>query len=212
MLKYKILSMLLALSVISIIFLKKDALAVESESDLGDMKYRNIAKVIRPYDAPKDLRNIRKIAVLLTGTSPLFGQSVRDLLTIKLKDIGLETIEQTKLFEASAQELSRLEQQAQQAQGSHEGKILSAIEIGRKLGIDGIIAGSIFEGRRQISFTKDNPPQSIENIVVSMFYLQLIDTRTEKVILTVVLEYDKGASIVNAVDTMTKMLKEEMKR
>jgi len=71
--------------------------------------------------------------------------------------------------------------------------------------------GTIFEGRRQIGFSEDKTPLSMEKIVVSTFYLQLIDIKTEKVILAVILDYDKGESIINAIDMMTKIINEEIK-
>lgn len=52
----------------------------------------------------------------------------------------------------------------------------------------------------------------MEKIVVSTFCLELIDVKTEKVALIVILEYDKGENIVNAVDTMIKYVLEEIKK
>ena len=42
-------------------------------------------------------------------------------------------------------------------------------------------------------------------------YLQVINIRSEKVVLSIVLEYDMGEALVNAIDAMTKYIKEEIK-
>jgi len=51
----------------------------------------------------------------------------------------------------------------------------------------------------------------MEKIVVSTFYLQVIDVQTEKVVLAIILEYDKGENVANVIDIMTKIIIDEIK-
>ncbi len=85
------------------------------------------------------------------------------------------------------------------------------VEIGRKLGLDAAFVGTIFEGKEQISLSDEKPPRVLEKIMVSTFYLQVIDIKTEQIVLSVMLEYDKGGSLTDAVDAMTKLVKGELK-
>lgn len=238
MLKHKIF-----LSIFVFFFLSvccsQNIVAAESEKNLGDSKLGNIAKIIKPADvSTSDFKKIRKVAVLITSTLPLFGGVAEDQLAIKLRDKGFDVIESSKVSEATQKELIREElknletrldlerQLGKPGEKSIDQKITEKqieqlkeastkkgilLEIGKKLGLDAAIIGTLFEGRRQIGFSDDNPPLSMEKIVVSTFYLQVIDIKTEKVILSVILEYDKGESITKAIDTMTEKIIEEMK-
>jgi hypothetical protein len=86
----------------------------------------------------------------------------------------------------------------------------SIIEVARNLGLDALLLGTIFEGKRQIGFPDNKPPVSMEKIVVSTFHLQVVDVKTEKIMLSIMLEYDEGQNLTNTIDTMAKMLNDEM--
>lgn len=211
MVKYKIFGAIIAQFIILLYLFGHGVLASEYEKDIGDFKPKNIAKVIRPSDVSKiDLKKIKKIAVLVTSTSPLFGQVAEDLLAVKLSDMNLEVVERTKVSEVTVKELGRIEKQMEMEKGKQQEEILNIIKIGKSLDLNAVIVGTLFEGRRQISFSEENPPRLMDKIVVSTFHLQIIDTQTEKVMLSVILEYDKGENIINAVDTMTKIIKDEI--
>ncbi len=188
----------------------RDAFGSESETDLPDSKPRNIARIIKPPDvSKKDLRKIKRTAVLITSTSELFGQVAEDLLAAKLRDANFEVVERTKVSEVTVEELNRIRKQAEADKETQQDVILNVIKIAQKLGLDAVIAGTLFEGRRQTTFPEDKPPRFMDKIVVSTFYLQVIDARTEKVVLSVILEYDKGETVVNAVDVICRIIKEE---
>lgn len=228
--------------------------ASEQEKDLGVSKSKNIAKIIKPSDvANVDLKQMKKVAVLITSTLPLFGEVAEDQLMIKLRDMGLDVIQRSKITDLTQKELmreevrtleeelkiykeqlefekqlekedesirglKRLEKQAEQIAAqiermkeSSQKENLNIVEIGQKLGLDTAIVGTLFEGKRQISFSEDKSPSAMEKIVVSTFYLQIIDIKSDKVILAMMLEYDKGESVMNAVDAVTNIIKEERK-
>lgn len=182
------------------------ASAREMEKEFSNSKLRDFAKVIVPLGVSKEeLKKIKKIAVLISSPSQLFGETATDLLAVKLRD-HFEVTEQTKVSETTWEEIQNFEKQAEvQKQG-----ILDVIKIGKKLGLDAVFVGTIFEGRREISFNRDNPPRLMEKIVVSTFYLQVVDIQSEKVVVAIILEYDKGENIYNAVDTMTSIIRDEM--
>ena len=213
--------------------------ASESEKNLGDPELKNKVKVIKPSDVSPKV--IRKIAVLITSTSPLFGGVAEDQLSIKLRDKGYNVLERSKFSELTQRELMKeelnrlqeqldLEKQLDKAGEKTkelsilENKIdqlrktwdtsqrdaLNIIDIAKKLGLDAVFMGTVFEGRRQIGFSQDNPPISIDKLVVATFHLQVIDIQTGKVILAIMLEYDKGENMANAIDVMTKIIKEEI--
>lgn len=206
---FLMMAVLLALSLIYLLY--QNAYAGETERDLGNSKLRNIAKVIIPSDVSKEnLKKVKKIAVLVSSPSQLFGETVADLLSIKLRDL-FEVAEQTKVSEATWEEIRNFEKQGEKNKEKQQEEILNIIKIGEKLGLNAVFVGTVFEGRRQINFTEEKPPRGMEQIVVSTFYLQIVDVLTEKVMLSIILEYDKGENIINAVDIMTKIIKEEMK-
>jgi len=84
------------------------------------------------------------------------------------------------------------------------------VEVARGLGLDALLLGTIFEGKRQIGFPNDKPPVSMEKIVVSTFHLQVVDVKTERVMLSFMLEFDQGENLSNTIDKMAKLLKDEM--
>jgi len=225
---------------IFVICFVRDLSAKESEKNLGEPEFKNKVKIIKPDDVSS--RTMRKMAVLITSTSPLFGGVAEDQLSIKLRDNGYDIIERSKISELTQrelmkEELNRLQEQLDLAKqldkAGERTKELSILEnkidqlrknwdtsqkeapnildIGKKLGLDAVIMGTVFEGRRQIGFNQDNPPMSIEKLVVSTFHLQVIDVQTGKVILAVILEYDRGENITNAIDVITDIIKKEIK-
>jgi hypothetical protein len=130
----------------------------------------------------------------------------------------LELEKQLENEQENLKELRRLEQRTdqilQQIQRSQRGaqtESFDVVEIGRKLGLDAAFVGTVFEGKQQFNLTKEKPPRVMEKIVVSTFYLQVIDIKTEQIVLSIMLEYDKGENLTNAVDTLTKLLMDELK-
>ncbi len=198
------------LIVISLFFSQHKVIAGETKKKIKDAKPANVAKIIKPEKA-FDLKKINKISVLVNSTSMQFAQTTEDYLTIKLRDNGFEVVKKDLVSETTMKELSKLQQQQEEKKDKENVETLNIINIGKKLGLDAVIIGSVFEGRWVHSFTKDNPPKSMEKIVVSTFYLQVVDIKTEDVVLAIVLEYDKGENLVNAVDTIVEQIVKELK-
>jgi len=225
----------------------------EDESDLGVSKPKNIAKVIQPSDVKKaDLKKIKKVAVLMSSTLPLFGQAAEDQLAIKMRDGGYDMTPRTKLSDVTQKELlkedvkrlqaelaaykeqvdlekqlekvpdalkdlrrleKRMDQinaQLEKATTAPQKDSTSVVEVAKGLGLDALLLGTIFEGKRQIGFPNEKPPVSMEKIVVSTFHLQVVDVKAERVVLSIMLEYDQGENLTNTIDTMAKLLKDEM--
>lgn len=190
----------------------KDVSAAESERDLGVSESRNVARIVRPPDVSKaNIKKIRKITALVTSPAPLFGQVAEDLLAIKLRDMGFDVAERTKVSEATIKELNKFEKQTEKPEEKQQEEILDVIKIGEKLGLDAVLVGTLFDGRCQLNFSKEKTPRVVEKIAVSTFHLQIIDVRIGKAIISIILEYDMGENITNAVDAMVKIIKEEIK-
>ena len=243
------------LALLALLFLSHTVvLAVEDEKSLGVSKPENKAKIIRPSDVSKaDIKNIKNVAVLVSSTLPLFGEVAENFLIIKLKNMGFNVTQRSKLSDMTQKELmkgdinnlqeelklykqqieleKKLENEEESLRGikrlenqvnlvmeqlkklmeSPQKETLDVIEIGRKLNLDAAIICTLFEGKRQLNFPKDKPPTTMETIVVSTFYLQMIDVKTERILLSIMLQYDKGGNLVDAVDALTKFIQEERK-
>lgn len=209
--KYK-LFLFAIIQLLGLLAFQHDMVAAESERDLGVSESRNVAKIVRPPDVSKTtIKKIRKITALVTSPAPLFGQVAEDLLAIKLRDMGFDVIERTKVSEATIKELNKFEKQTEKSEEKQQEEILDVIKIGEKLGLDAVLIGTLFDGRCQLNFPKEKQPRLIEKITVSTFHLQIIDVKAGKAVLSIILEYDMGESITNAVDAMTKIIKEEIK-
>lgn len=229
--KRKIFLCIVALFIALVHSFHRDIIAGETEKDLGNSERKNKVKVIVPSDVSKeDLKKIKKIAVSVTSTSPLFGGAAEDLLAVKLRDNGFDVVEKSKVSELTLQELRskelrELEKQLDLEKQLEKGKLelekeseksqkemLTMTDIGKKLGLDAVMMGTLFEGRRQDSFIHSKKEQTtMEKIVVSTFYLQVINIRSEKVVIAIILEYDMGEDLINAIDIMIKYIKEEIK-
>jgi hypothetical protein len=187
-------------------------LAAESKRDLGISELKNKVKVVCPPDVSKtNVKKIRKVTVLITSPAPLFGQTAEDLLAIKLRDIGFDVTERTEVSEATIKELNKYEKQAEKSEEKQQEEILDVIKIGKKLGLDAVLIGTLLDGRCQLNFPKENQPRVIEKIVVSTFHIQIIDVQAGKSVLSIILECDMGENITNAIDAMAKTIKEEIK-
>jgi hypothetical protein len=191
--------------------LQPPTFAAEKESDLGTTTLKNYAKVIRPPDVSKaELTRIKKVAVLCTSTLPIFGQVAGEYLTMKLRDLEYTVVEQSKVSETTVRELGKLDKQAG-ASGPKPDEIVDIIKIGKQLGLDAVVVGTVFEGRRQSSFQDESPARWMEKTVVATMHVQFLDIKADKVLLSVMLEYDKGESLTGAIDTLAKVLKDEAK-
>lgn len=191
----------------------RSVFASESSIVLAEPKAENIAKIIRPPDVPAtDVRQIRRLAVSINSPSLLFAQLVTDLLSVKLRDAQFDVIEQTKVSEAAVKELSRLEAQVKKEGEDKKDELLSMLKLGKQLRLDAVLVGVAYEARRQMAFSDDKPPQSIERVVVSTFYVQLVEMKSEKTAIALILEYDKGMNIKNAVDQLNDILLKEMRK
>lgn len=213
------------------------ALSTEYEKDLGSSKLSNKVRVAYLDASERDLKNIKKVAVLVTSTS-LLGGVAEDQLTLDLKNNGFTVVDRLKVSElmrkeAFKEDLKKLEEllelerqlekedsklrdqrllekrieQLKQGKPNIERDIISLIDIGKLLGLDAVFAGTLFEGRRQIAFNEDNKPLSMDKPVVSTFHLQIIDIKTGSVIAVIMAEYDKGESITDSVSVMTQYIK-----
>ena len=83
--------------------------------------------------------------------------------------------------------------------------------MAKELGLDAVLIGTLLEGKRQASFPNDNPPRIVDKIIVTTFHIKVVDAKTSSVVLTILLEYDKGEDVSNAVDTMVDFLESETK-
>ena len=176
---------------------------------------------IRMRDAGLDV--IRRSRLLDVSQQELMREQIKALqeeLNIYKEQLKqqLELEKQLEKEQENLKELRRLEQrtdqvlqQIQQTQQGAQTDSFDVVEIGRKLGLDAAFVGTIFEGKQQINLTKEKPPRVMEKIGVSTFSLQVIDINTEQIVLSIMLEYDKGENLTNAVDTMAKFIKDELK-
>jgi hypothetical protein len=176
---------------------------------------------IRMRDA--GLNIIRRSKLLDVSQQELMKKQIKalqDELNIYKEQLKqqLELEKQLEKEQESLKDLKRLEQrtdqvlqQIQEIQRNTQRESFDVVEIGRKLGLDMAFVGTIFEGKQQISFTNEKPLRVMESIGVSAFHLKVIDIKTEQIALSIMLEYDKGENLTNAVDTMTKFIKDELK-
>lgn len=214
------------------------AWSAEYEKDLGDSKLSNKVRVAYSDAAERDLKKIRKVAVLLNSTS-LLGGIAEDQLTLALRENGFTVVDRSKVSdlmrkEAFKEDLKRMEEllelekqsgkedsnlrdqkilekrieQLRKGKDNAERDITSLSDIGKLLGLDAVFTGTLFEGRRQIAFNEDKKPLSMDKPVVSTFHLQIIDIKTASVIAIIMAEYDKGESITDSVRVMTQYIKE----
>jgi hypothetical protein len=221
-------------------FFHYDGFAEEVERTLSDFELKSSIKIICPPDVSKSqLNKIKKIGVLVKSTSPLFGEVAEDQLAIKLRDKGFDVMEQSKISELALneakkrelqkirelleiekqlekvdeklKEFKRLEKQLEEVGDKPQKEVLNIIDVGKTIGLDAVIIGNLFEGRRQLSFAKAKPPRIVEKMVVSTFFLKVIDIETEKVVLTLLIEYSEGENIKKAIDTMANYFLETIR-
>jgi len=185
--------------------------ASEHEKTLGNPILRNTLKVIKPTDVSTDLKGMKRIAILISSTSPLLGQAAEDLCMMKLRDRGLSVVDRAKLTKATLTEYKSMEKNTGAQGDKNAERYFDEVRVGKQLGLNGIFYGTLFEGRRMNSIPDANPPVSIEKTVVSTFHLQLMDIQSEQIVLSILLEYDMGENLSNSVDTMIKAVKEEIK-
>ena len=214
--------------------------ASESEKNLGVSELKNKVKIIKPDDVSiRKMQKVAlsiastsplfgavaeaHLAVKLrdNGFNIVEGSKINELAQRELRKKELDALqEQLELEKQLGMEKERskqitvIEKQIEQLrkEGDNSKRNLPNImDIARQMGLDAMITGTIFEGRRQISFSENEIPTSMEKLIVATFHLQVVDVQTGKVVLAIIVEYDKGENIMNAVDSMTDYLKQEIK-
>jgi len=121
----------------------------------------------------------------------------------QLDQVGEQSKEQKRL--------ELLEKQLEEAANELRKEVRDTVDVAKELGLDAVLIGTLLEGKRQASFPNDNPPRIVDKIIVTTFHIKVVDAKTSSVVLTILLEYDKGEDVSNAVDTMVDFLESETK-
>jgi len=194
---------------------------------------QNTLTILRPEEEPAlDSAEFRKLAVFVTGTTPLYGGVAEDLLKMRLRDAGFIVEDSVSVAEAMREvlkeqqktdlreQLNRLKEVKKMGEdatpvdllekrlqfdlqdlsqaGREENGFGDMIEVGKKLALDAIVVGSIFEARLQFSFPYEEPPHAVDILGVSSLYVQVIHVGTERPVLGLSFDYMKGESLPRA--------------
>jgi len=159
------------------------------------------------------LRNKGFELVEMSEISDLTLKEARKKELQRLKE-QLEIEKQLGQLEEQTKEKKRLElieKQLAEAENELRKEMQDTVDVAKELALDAVLIGTILEGKRQVSFPNENPPRIVDKVIVSTFHVKVVDAKTSNVVLTILLEYNKGEDISSAVDTMIDFLMIEMK-
>jgi hypothetical protein len=163
---------------------------------------------------PDELQPIKRIAVFISGAETFLTTMMDDALSIDLQNLGFDVVKRLEIEKRVTKEwkdrykdwYSEYEKwyslpdstklQLLPPKPIDELEIArNEIEIGKLVNADGILTGTILEGRQQYSTMKEGSGAGAEKIVITAVSLQLIDVKKENVLFEVLIGYTHGVSI-----------------
>ena len=133
------------------------------------------------------------VAIFLNGNDALFTKVMEDALAIQLINTGFAVVPREKLEKTVGEQIEK--KRKEKTEGG-----INALEIGKAINADSIITGTVFvEPGEQKSFS------------VKIASFQLIDASTEKSLLNLLFEFDKGKSLTEVSRVFIDTVKQNMR-
>ncbi len=144
-----------------------------------------------PKEAKTKLKTLRTIAIFLSGNDSLLTRIAEDTLGINLTNAGFTVINRETLEKAVG------EQVAKKKKEKVEGAI-NALEIGKAVNADSILTGTVV-----IESTE-------QTLLVKIASFQLVAVSTEKTLVSILFEFEKGKSFSETAKGFVDILKQNM--
>jgi len=184
----------------------------------SEVEPENVKTVRSTPVSTEDLKALKRIAVFISGSEAFYTTMMEDALSIDLQNLGFEVVNRLEIEKRVTREwkdwyLSEwkpwyskwidwsylpdsIKRQSQPPEPPDEAEIgKNEVEIGKLVGVDAVLTGTILEGRQQYSNVKEGSGAGAEKIVITAISLQLIDVKKEKILVEVLIGYRHGVSI-----------------
>jgi len=144
-------------------------------------------------EARGGLKAGRTVAIFLTGNDILFTTIVEDAIDIYLTNAGFDVVNRDRLEKTVGEHVDKKKKE------KTEGVAINALEIGRAVNAAFIVTGAVvIESQEQ------------KSLVVKIGSIQLVDVLTEKTLINVLFEPEKGQSVSETAREFVEIVKQNM--
>ena len=142
-------------------------------------------------EAKAKLKTARTIAIFLNGNDSLLTRIAEDTLGINLTNAGFTVINRETLEKAVGEQVAK--KKKEKAEGA-----INALEIGKAVNADSILTGTVV-----IESTE-------QTLLVKIASFQLVAVSTEKTLVSILFEFEKGRSFSETAKGFVDILKQNM--
>jgi hypothetical protein len=198
--------------------------------EISEAEPENVKTIRSTPVTPEELKPIKRIVVFISGSETYLTTMMEDALSIDLQNLGFDVVKRLEIEKRVTKEWKdrykdwyseyekwyslpdSIKLQLLPPKPIDELEIArNEIEIGKLVGSDAILTGTILEGRQQYSTMKEGSGAGAEKIVITAISLQLIDVKKEKVLVEVLIGYTHGVSIPYVSNDVMGFLSDRMR-
>lgn len=224
---------ILILATLSVLFLlvscAPQSQSTHTKSAASEVEPENV-KTIRSTPVTADeLKSIRRVAIFLSGSEAFYTTMLEDALSIDLQNLGFDVVNRLETENRVTKEWvdryrdwyseyegwyslpDSIKRQLLPPKASDELEVgKNEVEIGKLVGADAVLTGTILEGRQQYTNMKEGSGAGAEKIVITAVSLQLINVKKEEVLLELLIGYRHGVSIPYVSKDVMRFLSDKM--
>ncbi len=151
-----------------------------------------ITSVGTSKDVQLELNSLKTVAIFLNGANPLTTRIIEDALSIKLLQSGFVVISRETLEKTLGDQITK------KKETKEEGSV-NALQIGQLVNADAIITGTVIV------------EESEKLLLVRIASFQILEIKTEDLLLSVLFEGEKGRSFSETAKRFVDILNESGK-
>ncbi|HUT03712.1 MAG TPA: hypothetical protein VM163_07470 [bacterium] len=160
---------------------------------VGQESGRESTIVAASNDAGEKLRMLRTFALFVNGADRLLPMAMEDAIAIHLANMGKSVVSREKVESAVGDYL-------QQKEKEKSTQTVNAIQIGKAVGADSIIIGTMV-----VTTLDDNKPF----VMIASF--QFVEVASQRTLLRVLFEFGESKSLSAIAERLTGILKQNMR-
>ncbi|HDD35602.1 MAG TPA: hypothetical protein ENF30_02250 [Candidatus Desulfofervidus auxilii] len=149
--------------------------------------------VVIAKETKTKIKTAQKVAIFLNGNEPFLARIAEDILSINLANAGFSIINREKLEKAIGEQIIKKRKEK-------IGGTINALEIGNLVNADLFFTGTLL-----IKSTETEP------LLTEIASFQILDVKTERVLMRVVFKPEKGESFLEIAKKFVDILRSNIK-
>ncbi|MFH0777756.1 MAG: hypothetical protein V2A71_03905 [Candidatus Eisenbacteria bacterium] len=153
--------------------------------------------VLAPGVSASQLGVVKQVMISFSGINPLQTRIFEDFLAHELMNLGIEVVERGKVENVIAEQVAAHEEESRA--GTPKSHFINAVQVGRLIGADTIIIGTLIDTILQFGSAGDSKNYaSGQKLQCLMTSAQFVSVASEKILVSFSFDYEEGRSLKDA--------------